>query len=63
VSLQRGSGSTYRQRGVHLSEGPVDDHFSIVIGDASDGIVYLDAAPLNVSVTPVRSQLFGFLVL
>jgi hypothetical protein len=56
------AGSAYRQRGVHLSERFIDDHFSIVIGDASDGIVYLHAAPLHVSVSPIHSQLFNFFV-
>jgi hypothetical protein len=31
---------------VHLAQGFVDQHFSIVIGDALDGIVDLHAAPL-----------------
>jgi hypothetical protein len=56
------AGSAYRKRRVHLSEGLVDDRFSIVIGDASDGIVYFHAAPLHVAVMPIRSRLFRFLV-
>jgi hypothetical protein len=46
---------------VHLSQGPVDDRFSIVIGNATDRIVYLHGAPQHVSVVLIRSQFFGFL--
>ncbi|HWX31601.1 MAG TPA: hypothetical protein VNZ53_29730 [Steroidobacteraceae bacterium] len=40
----------------------IDDHFSIVIGDAPDGIVYLHATPQQVSVSLIGSQLFSFFV-
>ena len=60
--LQRQPGSTHRQRGVHLSERFIDDYFSIGIGNAVDGIVYLDAATLHLSVSPIRSQLFRFFI-
>jgi hypothetical protein len=56
------AGSTYRQRGAHLLERLIDDIFSIVIGEAPDGIVYLHATPQQVSVSLVGSQLFSFYV-
>jgi hypothetical protein len=62
VDINAASYSAYRERRVHLSERLVDDRFSIVIGDASDGIVYFHAAPLHVAVMPIRSRLFRFLV-
>jgi hypothetical protein len=36
----------------------IDDDFSIVVGEAPDGIVYLHATPLQVSVSLIGSQLF-----
>jgi hypothetical protein len=45
---------------VHLPQGPVDDRFSIVIGNAADRIVYLHGAPQQVSVSLIRSQFFSF---
>jgi hypothetical protein len=47
---------------VHLLERLIDDDFSIVIGEAPDGIVYLHATPLQVSVSLIGSQLFSFCV-
>jgi hypothetical protein len=55
-------GSPYRQRRVHLTQGLGDDDSSIVIGDAEDGVVYLHAAPLQVSVSLIPLQLFGFFI-
>jgi hypothetical protein len=43
-------------------ERVIDDDFSIVIGEAPDGIVYLHATPLQVSVSLIGSQLFSFYV-
>jgi hypothetical protein len=45
---------------VYLSEGLIDDHFSIVISDAADSIVYLHAAPHHVSVSLICSRPFSF---
>jgi hypothetical protein len=56
------AGSSYRQRRVHLAQGLGDDDFSIVIGNAEDGVVYLHAAPLQVSVSLISLQLFGFFI-
>jgi hypothetical protein len=47
---------------VHLLERLIDDDFSIVIGEAPDGIVYLHATPLQVSVSLIGSQLFSLSV-
>jgi hypothetical protein len=54
--------SAYRQRWVHLAQHLVDQHFSIVIGDALDGFVYHQAAPQQVSDSLIRLQPFSFFV-
>jgi hypothetical protein len=55
------AGSVYGQCRVHLAQRFVDQQFSIVIGDASDRVVYLYAASLQFSIKLVRLQFFGVL--
>ena len=55
------TGSAYGQRRIHLAQRLVDQKFSIIIGDASDRVVDLYAAPLQFSIKLVRLQFFGVL--
>jgi hypothetical protein len=48
----------YRQRRADLAQRPFDQRHALLVGQASDGVVDLNAAPLKVAVVLMLQPLF-----